>query len=310
MQIILLAKQGRKTINFSVTRKSIVMLSLSVLMITFIAAYLVISPSHVDYNTQPIEHKLFEQRSELEQLKLKTRNTLDGLALRVGQLQTKLMHLNAVGEHLAKKARLKSSEFDFDTEPALGSANASVSVSVSVKSEIQVGLSESQLMHDIRQLDKQMSLREKQLQLIDQFMLNKTLAQKVRPAGMPVQKGWLSSYYGYRIDPFNGKKTFHHGVDIAGKSGSNVLAVASGIVSSVGSRGGYGMLVEIDHGGGYVTRYGHNKSLTVTTGDSVAQGQTIAKMGSTGRSTGPHVHFEVIKNGKKVNPKKYLWASR
>lgn len=302
MQIILLAKQGRKTINFSVTRKSIVMLSLSVLMITFIVAYLVISPSQIGYNTQPIEHKLFEQRSELEQLKLKTRNTLDGLALRVGQLQTKLMHLNAVGEHLAKKARLKSSEFDFSAEPALGSASA--------ESETQVEFSESQLMRDIQQLDKQMSLREKQLQLIDQFMLNKTVAKKVRPAGMPVQKGWLSSYYGYRIDPFNGKKTFHHGVDIAGKSGSNVLAVASGIVSSVGSRGGYGMLVEIDHGDGYVTRYGHNKSLTVTTGDSVTQGQIIAKMGSTGRSTGPHVHFEVIKNGKKVNPKKYLWASR
>jgi murein DD-endopeptidase MepM/ murein hydrolase activator NlpD len=301
MQIILLSKKGRKTVNLSVTRKHIVMAGLSVISIILIAAYLVITPAQLSYDIQPIENKLSEQRTELEQLKSKMRNTLDGLALRVGQIQTKLMHLNAVGEHLAKKARLKSSEFDFDAEPAQGGAESA---------EIIDGLTESQLMRDIQKLDEQMSVREKQLQLLDQFMLNKTLAKKVRPAGLPVEKGWLSSYYGYRIDPFNGRKAFHHGVDVAGKNGSNVLAVASGIVSWVGDKGGYGMLVEIDHGDGFVTRYGHNKSLTVAVGDAVIQGQVIAKMGSTGRSTGPHVHFEVIKNGKKVNPKKYLWASR
>jgi murein DD-endopeptidase MepM/ murein hydrolase activator NlpD len=126
------------------------------------------------------------------------------------------------------------------------------------------------------------------------------------PSGKPVKNGWVSSYYGYRTDPFNGKKVFHDGLDFAGKEGSKVYAVADGIVTWKGRRNGYGELVEIDHGNGYVTRYAHNKTVIAEQGQKVTKGQAIALMGSTGRSTGPHVHFEVLRDGKSVNPYKFV----
>jgi murein DD-endopeptidase MepM/ murein hydrolase activator NlpD len=130
------------------------------------------------------------------------------------------------------------------------------------------------------------------------------------PAGRPITSGWLSSYFGIRTDPFTGKKERHKGLDFAGKLGSDVVAVASGVVTWAGRRYGYGNLVEINHGNGYSTRYGHNDKITVKVGDAVKKGQIIAKMGSTGRSTGPHVHFEVLHKGKQVDPMSYIKTAR
>ena len=141
-------------------------------------------------------------------------------------------------------------------------------------------------------------------------MLHGELQQKVLPTGRPIKKGWMSSFYGMRNDPFTGKRDFHKGVDFAGKLGSDVTSVAAGVVTWSGDRYGFGMMVEIDHGNGYSTRYGHNLENLVKVGDKVRKGQTIAKMGTSGRSTGPHVHFEVLYNGRAVNPKKYIHASR
>ena len=128
------------------------------------------------------------------------------------------------------------------------------------------------------------------------------------PSGQPVVSGYVSSGYGTRKDPFTGKKAHHKGIDFAGKHGSDVIAVAAGLVTKAGKDSGYGNLVEINHGGGYVTRYGHNSKLLVEVGEKVEPGQVIAKMGSTGRSTGAHVHFEVLVDGKPVNPKKFVVA--
>ncbi|UCE89604.1 MAG: M23 family metallopeptidase, partial [Pseudomonadota bacterium] len=136
------------------------------------------------------------------------------------------------------------------------------------------------------------------------------LQAEVMPAGRPVKRGWLSSYFGKRTDPFTGRRVHHAGVDFAGKLGSDVVAVAAGVVTYSGKRYGYGNLVEIDHGNGYSTRYGHNRENLVKVGDTLKKGHLIAKMGSSGRSTGPHVHFEVLLNGRAVNPKKYVHASR
>ncbi len=141
-------------------------------------------------------------------------------------------------------------------------------------------------------------------------MVNREIRKQAYPAGRPLTKGWLSSYYGWRNDPFNGRRAFHHGIDFAGRKGSNVVAVASGLVTSSGKYRGYGNMVAIDHGGGHVTHYAHNKELRVSPGDRVNQGDTIAKMGSTGHSTGPHVHFEVLRHGKKINPIKFIRTKR
>ena len=118
--------------------------------------------------------------------------------------------------------------------------------------------------------------------------------------------GWMSSLYGYRSDPMSGKKEFHQGVDVAGKPGTPITAVAAGIVIWSGQRYGYGDLVEISHGNGYTTRYAHNKKNLVSVGEKVEKGEIIALMGATGRSTGTHVHFEVLRHGKHLNPNKYL----
>ncbi|MEW5056809.1 MAG: M23 family metallopeptidase [Cycloclasticus sp.] len=303
MQIILLTKGQRKTLRFSVGRVHLLTVLVSGLLLGLASYFIPLSgaeplPSLANNNAQ---QELVVQRAEIQRLRNKTQHTLDGMALRIGQMQAQLTRLNAVGEHLAKKAKLNSSEFNFDQLPAIGSAEWK---------PLADSFSQGQLLGEIEQLDLKLSLREKQLELLTVFTADRKLLKEVRPAGLPVEKGWLSSYYGYRADPFSGKKAFHHGVDIAGKSGTAVLAAASGLVTIASKKSGYGFLIEVDHGGSYVTRYGHNKEILVKVGDLVKQGEVIAKMGSTGRSTGPHVHFEVLRNGKKVNPRKYLYSAR
>ena len=141
--------------------------------------------------------------------------------------------------------------------------------------------------------------------MLETLLMDRSLRERLMPSGRPISKGWLSSNFGKRADPFTGKQEYHKGVDFAGKEGADVLAVGDGVVTWSSKRSGYGNLVEINHGNGYVTRYGHNKSNTVEVGETVKKGQQIALIGSTGRSTGPHVHFEVLRNGKQVNPAKF-----
>ena len=148
--------------------------------------------------------------------------------------------------------------------------------------------------------------RETKLGMLEDVLVSRNLQARILPSGPAVQRGLVSSKFGQRIDPFTGKREMHKGIDIAGKEGAQILAVADGIVIWSGERKGYGNLVEIDHGTGYVTRYGHSKQQLVEYGDTVRKGQAIALIGSTGRSTGPHVHVEVMKDGMYVNPAKYL----
>jgi murein DD-endopeptidase MepM/ murein hydrolase activator NlpD len=159
-------------------------------------------------------------------------------------------------------------------------------------------------------LSRQLDDRSEQLSVLETMLMNRNLQQQALPAGRPIKKGWISSYYGMRTDPFTGKREHHAGVDFAGKHGAEVVAVGAGVVTWASERYGYGNLVEITHGNGIATRYGHNHKILVKVGDKVEKGDTLALMGSTGRSTGPHVHFEVLKNGRSVNPSEYIQAAR
>lgn len=158
----------------------------------------------------------------------------------------------------------------------------------------------------LEELALQVENRSDQLTVLERLLTSRRVSEEQRPEGRPVESGWLSSYFGKRTDPFSGKQSFHAGIDFAGNEGSNVLAVASGVVTWSGKRYGYGKMVEISHGNGLVTRYAHNSENLVEVGDTVKKGQTIALMGRSGRATGPHVHFEVLKNDRKVNPLKYV----
>ena len=252
-------------------------------------------------NTQVCFAELKSQEIKLAELQKSSENRMDALALRLGQLQSQILRMNALGQRVVEKLKISKGEFNFSEMPPRGEGEAE---------KLSQPQTYENLLDQVADLSLQIQDRDVKLNVLDELMVNREIRKQAYPAGRPLSKGWLSSYYGWRNDPFNGRRAFHHGIDFAGRNGSNVVAVASGLVTSAGKYRGYGNMVAIDHGGGYVTHYAHNKELSVSPGDKVSQGDTIAKMGSTGHSTGPHVHFEVLRHGKKINPIKFIRTKR
>ena len=222
---------------------------------------------------------------------------MHALTLRVAEMQARLVRLDALGERITAVAKLDRGEFDFSQIPAIGGP----------ETDDQGGFFENPDFIDaIDSLSKRIENRTQQLNILETLLANRKIEGEVFLAGRPIKKGWMSSHYGHRTDPFNGRLAMHEGVDFAGKLGSEIITVGSGVVTWSGDRYGYGQMVEINHGSGYMTRYAHNMENKVEMGDIVKQGQVIALMGSSGRSTGPHVHFEVYKHGRAVDPSTYI----
>lgn len=222
---------------------------------------------------------------------------LTAMTVRMAELQARLMRLDALGERLVDIAKLDGGEFDFSQLPALGGPD---------DGELGVAYERPSFLADLDRLAADIDQREHQLDVLESLLANRKLQKESTLAGRPVTKGWMSSRFGRRTDPFSGRLAWHEGVDFAGKDGSDIVSVGSGVVTWAGERYGYGLLVEINHGGGYTTRYAHAKTVSVKVGDIVKKGQPLATMGSSGRSTGPHVHFEVRLNGKAVDPSRYI----
>ncbi len=243
------------------------------------------------------QSKLGEQKAELAGLQQNVQDQVDALTLRLGEIQGRLLRLDALGQRFVESGLVGSDEFDFNQPAAVGGPEDSLPAD---------SFSAPELTRMIDELEHKMQDREQQLRLLDQVSSRQKLEDELYLEGRPITWGWLSSRYGYRSDPFTGKRTWHAGVDLAGKDGSDIISVAGGVVSYAGERYGYGNLVEIDHGDGLITRYAHCKTIKVNVGDVIQKGQVLALMGSTGRSTGPHVHFEVIRNGKSENPETYI----
>ncbi len=239
------------------------------------------------------------QRAKVDDSVRNARDNMNALALRLGQMQAQAIRLDALGDRLTKMADLDKGEFNFKQRPGMGGPESSDKLAP---------LPVSDFVSALETLSKQLENRSQQLGVLETLLMNRNLQAEVFPAGRPVESGWISSYFGNRTDPFKGGIGHHGGIDFAGKDGSSVKVVASGIVTFAGERGGYGNLVEVDHGNGYSTRYGHCRELLVNTGDIVKKGQEISLMGSTGHSTGPHLHFEVVHNGAIVNPREYVDA--
>jgi murein DD-endopeptidase MepM/ murein hydrolase activator NlpD len=252
----------------------------------------------------PWQAELDQQQAAIEMARQDADAHLNALALRLGQMQAQLLRVDALGKRLARMAELDEGEFDFDSLPGLGGYEEMLELAEASPSTTEL----PDFLRTLEELQLQLSDRQRKLTVLEGLVMDRNLKAQVQPAGRPVEQGWLSSHFGKRTDPFTGKPSIHHGVDFAGKEGANVVAVATGVVTFSGRRGGYGNLVEINHGNGYVTRYAHNKEHLVEAGERVEKGQVIARMGSTGRSTGPHVHFEVLRNNQLVNPGKYIAA--
>ena len=243
--------------------------------------------------------QLAAQQQEIEALKESSSATSEALGRQLARMQARLMRMEAIGTRMLEVADLDETEFTFSEVAPQGGPAAR-----------QVALPLPTLKAQIDELQGKLVAREQTLGVLDSVLTDSRYYSGKVIAGRPITWGWMSSPYGYRVDPISGKRAWHAGVDFAGKAGSDVVAVASGVVTFAGKRSGYGMLVEISHGDGYVTRYGHHESLAVETGDIVKQGQVIGAMGSSGRSTGPHVHFEVLKNGRTVDPASYVAQRR
>ena len=248
-----------------------------------------------DFTVSRWNEDLDAQQQDLARIERDVNDQVGALATRVGRMQAQLIRLDALGKQLTEVAQLKRGEFDFDEAPSVGGPETAGEGPVVPALDAMLDT-----------MDAQIDDRRRQLTALQNLIMTRELARQVVPGGRPVESGYISSLYGQRTDPFDGNQASHHGIDFAATAGTQVLAVADGVVSHTGIDGGYGRMVEITHGNGYVTRYAHNAKLLVKPGQTVKRGDPIALMGSTGRSTGPHVHFEVLRDGRPMNPLSFV----
>lgn len=244
-----------------------------------------------------LERELAVQRLSLKRAERDTQAHLNALAQRLGSLQAQVLRLNALGQRLTRMAGLDPREFAFEAAPAMGGPEKALPESAAHPLDLSPALA---------QLSESLARSEAKLLALEGLMLDRTLFSRITPSGWPVDGGWVSSPFGTRADPFTGQRSWHEGVDIAARFGGPVYAAGDGVVSFAAERAGYGLLVEITHESNLVTRYAHTSEILVKVGDRVRKGQPIARVGNSGRSTGPHLHFEVVRNGQPVNPAGFL----
>lgn len=235
-----------------------------------------------------------ERQAELEKVRRDAQRDINALAARLAELQAQANRLNALGSRLTQAGQLQDGEFDFEKPVGQGGGG------------VARDMPAAELRARLTALEGDYRLAGTQLSVLESLLFNRALDRSTLPSREPIAGSFVTSGFGGRADPFGGGSQFHKGIDFQASIGDPVLAVADGVVSFAGVRSGYGNTVEIDHGNGYVTRYAHNSRLTHQVGDLVRAGQEIAKAGSSGRSTGAHVHFEVWQDGVVVNPRKFL----
>lgn len=239
------------------------------------------------------------EKERLLRIKQTTEHQLSALTLKLGEIKGQVNRLDAFASRVANQASIPEDEFNFDAETATGGPSTEVVGDIAKRTD--------ELFSEMDEMLIKLDGQERKMAVLESILLNTHIEQEIYISGRPISSGWLSSYYGVRKDPFTKMPAMHKGLDFAGEEGTDVIATGAGVVTWADSRYGYGNLVEIDHGDGIVTRYGHNKELLVNVGDLVAKGQAVGRMGSTGRSTGPHVHYEVLKRGKQIDPLPYVY---
>lgn len=307
MKIILVNERGgvSRSFNFGGLSKALLGLCLLGLPVgaLWVGANLPSAESDVfDSRTVKAWNKaLRKQQDQIQEADQQAREQLTALTVKLAEMQARLTRLDALGERLTTIAKLDEGEFQFGSMPAVGGPEDS-----GVSGMPELPYQPPEFLEVVGDLSDQIEDRQMQLSTLDTLMARRQLQNEQFIAGRPITRGWMSSRYGYRTDPFSGRRSWHKGVDFAGKTGSDVVSVAAGVVTWAESRYGYGELVEINHGNGYKTRYGHNDKIKVKLGEIIKKGQVIALMGSSGRSTGPHVHFEVYKNNRPVDPATYI----
>lgn len=305
MNLIVFCRSTRGTRHFSLSSGLLVGLAVSVVAIltaSFGLGYgMARSRGFVSGAEQVggLEQQIADQRASVAEARTNAQDRIDALAVRLGTLNAHVIRLNALGARLAAMAKLDNGEFDFSDSPAIGGPEEPVFGSAEIPG----------LLDNLNDLGERLDRQQRQLNLLASLLVDRKLTEDAQPRGRPVKAGYVSSFFGRRSDPFTGQPRFHRGMDFAAKTGAEIVSVATGVVTWTGYRKGYGNMVEVSHGNGYVTRYAHNARNLVAVGDHVEQGDTIALMGATGRATGSHLHFEVWQNGRPVDPGRFIRRS-
>lgn len=258
-------------------------------------------PEQLRVTLRDARAEIAQQQAEVSRLNEVMVRDMGAMAVKLGRLQAASTRMNALGERLAKLGKLDDGEFNFANEPDLGGPGPGSTATA---------VAPDQFSGELVRLQRQMQQQTQQLSVLERLLEDRSIDRSLTPAGIPLRSGYISSQYGNRIDPIDGSREFHSGIDFDANMGDDILAVAGGVISFVGTKSGYGNVTEIDHGNGYVTRYAHNSRNLLAVGDPVRPGDVIAKVGSTGRSTGTHVHFEVWDNGRLVNPNTFVKGTR
>ncbi len=307
MELILIQNNGNKSFKLSIDLLGALFIGLFVLALTagtfHIGSKIVAQQAEILYldlnakKENQWRHELDMQQANIDVAKRNAENSLDALSVRLSTLQAHLLRLDALGSRIVSIANMSDDEFNMLESPGLGGPLSTTE---------QTSLGVTDFVKALHAVSQKIEDRSDKFAAMESMLLDSNVQSQISPEGSPVAGGWTSSLFGWRADPISGKKVFHEGIDLAGKYGKDVSSVAAGIVTWSGRNSGYGEMIEISHGNGYITRYAHNQQNLVDIGDKIEKGQKIATMGSSGRSTGPHIHFEVMHNGRPVNPRKFI----
>ncbi|TMH14685.1 MAG: M23 family peptidase [Betaproteobacteria bacterium] len=304
MHIILVSSKLAKARSLTLTNRHLVasVVFMALLVFSLTLGLFWITVRHATEFKLPLLDSLVLSAQEAQRRKTEEflRENLNAMAVKLGQMQAQLMRLDALGERLSTLAGLKPGEFRFNEAPGRGGAVSSIPAQ---------DFSMAEFNRQLDQLSRQMENRSDSLGILESQLFDAKVKKKLMPTIPPVDAAYSASSYGWRIDPFTGQKSFHEGLDFPTEPGTPIVAAASGKVIFADVHPQYGKIIEIDHGNGLVTRYAHCSMLLVKEGDLVVRGQKVAAVGSTGRATGPHLHFEVRLNGAPQNPARFLQSA-
>ena len=244
---------------------------------------------------------LAARKTETERAREFMQQNLNAMAVKLGEMQAQLTRLDALGERLSSLAGIRPQEFRFSETPGLGGAQPT--------SMTPQDLTLAEFGEKLSGLSRQMENRTDMLGLLEAQLFEQTVSKKLLPTMMPVSAPFNASGFGMRIDPISGQQALHEGIDFITDTGTPVVAAAGGVVQFAGSHPQYGSMIELDHGNELVTRYAHLSKMHVRAGDVLKRGRRIGESGNTGRSTGPHLHFEVRFRGAPQNPARFLLAA-
>jgi len=302
MNIILVSNRFAKARSITLTKAHLVMMAI-LGTVVFVAAVLAAQYAIVRLQPNLMGNELrawlaSAQQDEQQKQQAYLRKSLDTMAMNLGQMQAQLLRLDGLGTRLAKLTGMKPQEFSFDNLPAQGGPY--------LPATLEHEMSLTTMQEQMAELNALLSDRSDKLVALETLLMQDKLSKKLLPSIAPINEGWYSSNFGWRIDPFTGKNAMHEGVDYMVPAGTSIHASAGGVVVYADYHPQYGNMVEIDHGNQVITRYAHASKLLVKVGDVVRRGREIAKVGSTGRSTGNHLHFEVRYKGIAQNPVRFL----